>query len=123
MRFIDSNIIAYAFYDNPYTESCQKILRKEGIVNTFVLIEAFHIIEKEVNKEKAIESVKAILKSHIRIVEVDTNMIFEAIKRTNKLSLTVFDCIHYTTAKLNGCTEIISYDKDFDNLDIPRKEP
>tara|TARA_Y100000310_G_scaffold344780_1_gene459467 strand:+ start:8375 stop:8746 length:372 start_codon:yes stop_codon:yes gene_type:complete len=123
MKFIDSNIIVYAFYNNNYTEQCQEILRKGGIVNTFVLIEAFHIIEKEVNKEKAIEAIKAILKSHIKIIEIDTNAIFETMKRNNKLNLTIFDCIHYTTAKMHGCTEIISYDKDFNNLDIPRKEP
>jgi len=31
--------------------------------------------------------------------------------------------IHYSCAKMNGCSAILSYDRDFDNLDVERKEP
>tara|TARA_Y100000310_G_scaffold211458_1_gene212180 strand:- start:98 stop:469 length:372 start_codon:yes stop_codon:yes gene_type:complete len=123
MRFIDSNVLIYAFYDNEYTEKCQNIIRKGGLVDTFNLIEAFFIIEKQTSKEKAIESIKGLLKSNIHIIDVDVSLLFEAVKRSKKVNLTIFDCIHYVAAKLNDCNEIISYDKDFDNLDIPRKEP
>lgn len=123
MKFIDSNIIAYAFYDNKYVEECQKVLQEEGLTDTFCLVEAFFIIEKETDKERAIESIKGVLKSQIRIIDVTTNSVFESIKNIKKVNLSLFDCIHYTTAKLNACSEIISYDRDFNKLDIPRKEP
>ena len=47
MKFLDSNVLAFAFYKNEYTEKCQNALREGGIVDVFNLVEAFFIIEKE----------------------------------------------------------------------------
>ena len=124
MKFLDSNVIAYAFYKNEYTEKCQNVLREGGLVDVFNLIESFFIIEKETkSKEIAQKSIKSLLKSNIQIVDVDINLLFEALKGINNLKLSIFDAIHYSCALMNGCRAIISYDKDFDNLDIPREEP
>ena len=124
MKFLDSNVIAYAFYKNEYTEKCQNVLREGGLVDVFNLIESFFIIEKETkSKEIAQKSIKNLLKSDIQIVDVDINLLFEALKGINNLKLSIFDAIHYSCAVMNGCSAIISYDKDFDNLDIPREEP
>ena len=124
MKFLDSNVIAYAFYKNEYTEKCQNVLREGGLVNVFNLIESFFIIEKETkSREIAQKSVKNLLKSNIQIIDVDVNLLFEALKRMNNLKLSIFDAIHYSCAIVNNCNAIISYDKDFDKLDIPREEP
>ena len=40
-----------------------------------------------------------------------------------KYSLDFPDLIHYTSAVLNNCSEIVSFDKDFINLDLKRVEP
>lgn len=125
MKFLDSNVLAYAFYSNDNTLKCQKAIMIEGgIVDTFNLIEAFFIIEKETgSREIAQKSIKGLLKSNIQIVEVDINIIFEALKRINRYKLSIFDMIHFSCALINGCDAIISYDKDFENLDIKREEP
>jgi len=124
MKFIDSNIIAYAFYENRFRENCQKAIKEEGIINTVNLIEAFNIIEYETNKEMATKAIRALLKSDIRIINVDINLIFEALKKATRYKkLRFIDLTHYITALLNNCDSILSYDKDFDNLDIPREEP
>ena len=123
MEFLDSNILAYAFYDNEYTEECQKAIKEGGVTNTLNLIEAFFIIEKETSRERAQKCIKSLLKSNIQIVEVDINLLFESLKRINYHKLSIFDMIHYTCALLNSCTSIKSYDNDFDNLAIQRKEP
>ncbi len=123
MRLLDSNILAYAFYSNDFTEDCQKAIREGGLTNTFNLVEAFFIIEKEVNRETAKKSIMGLLKSNIQVLDVDINIIFESLKRAHKYKLSIFDLIHYTCALLNNCSEIISYDKDFDKLEIPRHEP
>ena len=124
MKFLDSNVLAYAFYENEHIERCQKAILKGGGIDTFNLIEAFFIIEKETSsREKAQKSIRGVLKSNLQIVEVDINLIFESLKRTNQLKLSIFDIIHYTCALLNGCNAIISYDSDFNNLEIPREEP
>ena len=124
MKFLDSNVLASAFYKNECTEECQNVLREGGLVDVFNLIEAFFIIEKETgSREIAQKSIKNLLKSNIQIVEVDINLLFEALKRVNSLKLSIFDAIHYSCALINNCDTIISYDKDFDKLDIPREEP
>ena len=123
MKFLDSNILAYAFYGNHYTIKCQKAIREGGLIDTFNLIEAFFIIEKETSREIAQKSIKGILKSSIQIVDVDVNLVFEALKRANSSNLSIFDLIHYSCALLNNCSAFVTYDKDFDNLGIPREEP
>ncbi|HIG98412.1 TPA: hypothetical protein HA231_03240 [Candidatus Woesearchaeota archaeon] len=52
---------------------------------------------------------------------LDRNSLFEAFGRIGRYHL--FDLIHYITALNNDCAKIISYDKDFDNLEIRREEP
>ena len=124
MIFIDSNVLAYAFYDDDKKERCQQIIRGGGIINTVNLIEAYHILQFEVNREHATKSIKSLLKSNLLIVNVDINSVFEALKRTQKnINLKFVDLIHYSCAITNSCSAIISYDKDFDDLDIPREEP
>lgn len=123
MKYIDSNILAYAFYDNEYTTKCQQAINDGGLTNTLNLIEAFFIIEKETTRERAAISIKGLLKSNIEIIDVDINLIFESLKKANESRLSVFDLVHYATASSHNCTSILSYDDDFDNLNIPREEP
>ena len=124
MKFLDSNVLAFAFYKNEHTEECQAALKEDGLIDVFNLIEAFFIIEKETkSREVAQKSVRGLLKSNLQIIDVDANLLFEALKRVNSLKLSIFDAIHYSCALINNCNTIISYDKDFDNLDIPREEP
>ena len=124
MKFLDSNILAYAFYKNEYTLKCQKAIMEGGLTDTFNLIEAFFIIEKETGSwEIAQKSIKGLLKSSVHIIDVDINLVFEALKRIAKSRISIFDSIHYTCALINGCNVIVSYDRDFDNLAIQREEP
>ena len=123
MEFFDSNVIVKVFYENEYTEKCQDAIREGGITNTLCLVEAFHILEGITNQEKSQRAIKTMLKSNLEVIEVGNKILFEAIKKIQKYNLKIFDMIHYTTAILNNCTAIISYDKDFNNLEIQRKEP
>ena len=123
MKFLDSNVLAYAFYSNDYTIKCQNAIKEGGIVDTFNLAEAFFIIEKETgSRELAQKSIKSLLKSNIQIVDVDVNIIFETLKKINHYKLSIFDMIHYSCA-IMLCDSIVSYDKDFDGLEIQRIEP
>lgn len=124
MKFLDSNVLAFAFYKNEYTKECQKALREGGLVDVFNLIEAFFIIEKETgSREIAQKSIKGLLKLNFQIVGVDVNLLFEVLKKINHVKLSIFDTIHYCCASIYSCDAIISYDSDFDGLDIPREEP
>ena len=123
MEFLDANIFIYAFYENEYTEKCQEAIKNGGITNTLILAETFNTLDRITNKEKAHKAVKSLLKSNLHITNLDINTIFEALKRINKHKLSIYDMIHYASALLNNCESILSYDKDFDNLEIPRREP
>lgn len=124
MRFIDANIIAYASYNNENQNHCQNILRNENnVTDTMVLVEAFNIIELQMNREAAMMAIRSILRSGLEIIDVDVNTIFETLKRAELYKkLKVIDLLHYTVASLKKCENIISYDKDFDNLEIIRVE-
>jgi predicted nucleic acid-binding protein len=124
MRFVDSNIIAYAFYDNEWREACQQVLRDGGLTNMIALVEAYNIIEMEESRERATRAIRGILKSALHVVDIDQKIIFEALKKTERVKkLKFLDLVHYTTASLYSCQAIITVDKDFDCLDIPRDEP
>jgi len=124
MKFLDTNVLAYAFYPNEYTEICQDELLEGGLTNTFCLAEAYNTIFKETkSKEKAETAIKTLMKLNLSIMDVDVNVIHDAMKRAIKNNLSIFDAVHYVTALMNNCSAIISYDKDFDNLNIPREEP
>lgn len=124
MKFLDSNVLAYAFYENEHVLRCQKSIMEGGVVDIFNLVEAFFIIEKETgSRELAQKSIKGLLKSSLIIADVDINLFFEALKKINNTKLSIFDSIHYNCALMNNCDAILSYDKDFDGLGIPREEP
>ncbi len=124
MKFIDSNIIAYAFYQNQNQDNCQSILQQEEIMtDAIALVEAFNVIELQTSREMAVMAIRSILRSQLKIVDIDTNIIFEMLKKTERYkSLTCIDLIHFTVASLATCEAVISYDKDFNGLEIPRRE-
>lgn len=125
MRFIDANVLAFAFYDNKNKERSREVIKEGGITDSICLIETFNIIEYETKqREIATDSIKSLMKVNLEIFEVNKNIIFEALKRSNKYKrLKFIDLVHYVIALINNSQEIISYDKDFDNLEIKRTEP
>lgn len=122
--FIDSNVIIKAFVDDNDTEKCRKILNEDFVTNTLCLVEAQHGISL-ISKDKvhAADCIKSLFKVHGEVVQLDKNLLFDSLKRIEKYNLKISDLINYTTALLNNCSEIVSYDKDFDGLDIKRVEP
>lgn len=123
MKFLDANVIAYAFYQNKHQDACQEILRNGGLTDTIVLVEAFNIIELETNRSVALRVIRALLKSNITVIDSNVNVIFETLKRAEKYHrLKFIDLTHYTVALIRGCESVMSYDKDFDGLEIPRRE-
>jgi len=122
--FIDSNVIIKAFVDDKDTGKCRSMIFKEFVTNALCLVEAQHTISKIKNdKFYAADCVKSLFKSKGTIVQLDRNLLFESFKRIGKYNLNISDLINYTTALINNCSQIVSYDKDFDDLEIKRIEP
>ena len=122
--FIDANVIVKAFFNNPDKDSCRNLLQEVFVTNMLCLVEAQKILSVIKNDRiYAADCIKSLLKRSGIIVQLDTNLLFESLKRTEKYNLDPFDLIHYTTALLKNCSEFVSYDTDFDNLEIKRIEP
>ena len=125
-KFVDSDVVVFAFSNNPRKEKCRELIERERItINTLILLESFSkvaTITKDI--ELARNMVKLFYKAeNIEVVNLDINLFFEAIKRSGKYNLKISDLIHYTTALLKGCSSIVSYDAHFDSLEIKRVEP
>ncbi|MBI2135911.1 PIN domain-containing protein [Candidatus Woesearchaeota archaeon] len=123
-KFIDANIFVKAFTNSEEKEECRDILSTQFITNTLCLVEAIKMIST-IKKDKiyAAKSIRSLYAYNCTIIDLDKNLLFEAIKRMDKYDLKMFDLINYVTALLNGCTEFVSYDRDFNGLEIKRIEP
>ena len=125
-NFIDSNVIVFAFSDNPKKEVCRNLIENERLViDTLVLLESFSKVATITKDEDlAVNMVKFFYRAdNIEVVSFNNNLFFEAIKRVGKYNLKVSDLVHYTVALLKGCSSIVSYDNHFDGLEIERIEP
>ncbi|HLD04129.1 MAG TPA: PIN domain-containing protein [Candidatus Nanoarchaeia archaeon] len=122
--FVDANVMVKAFTENPDKEKCIRCLKKDFMTDALCLVEAEDVISI-IKKDHAYASscIKSLLKSSAVILPVGVTLLFESSKRVDKYKLDAFDRIHYVAALLNNCTEFISYDKDFDGLEIKRIEP
>ena len=122
--FIDSNVIIKAFVEDKDSKKCRKILYEDFITNTLCLVEAQHGISTIKNdKAYAADCIKSLFKSNGIVVQLDKNLLFESFKRIEKYELGISGLINYVTALINNCATFVSYDKDFDNLEIKRVEP
>ena len=124
-RFVDSNVIIYAFTNSNQKQECRDVLTQENIIiNTLVLLESYAKISTITSKAYARVVARNILSlANIRVVDFTNNLFFESIKRSQKHKLKISDLVHYTTALLHNCNEIVSYDTYFDSLDVKRVEP
>ena len=123
--FIDSNIIIYAFTKSQNKQECREVLQREGLIsNTLVLLESYAKLTTITDQTHATEVIRQLLGlGNLRVIDMDNNLFFEAVKRNKKYNLKISDLIHYASALLSNCAEIISYDKHFDNLEIRRVQP
>lgn len=124
-KFIDSNVVIFAFTNSNQKQKCRNaILGDNLIANTLVLIEAYAKITTINSETYARNAIRGILSlGNIKVIDLTNNLFFESLKRSQRYNLKISDLVHYTTAILYSCNEIISYDTHFDNLEVERVEP
>lgn len=124
-KFVDSNVIIFAFTNSSQKQECRNILTEENLItNTLVLLESYAkitTINSEAYARAAIRNILGL--ANIKVMDFTNNLFFESVKRSQKYKLKISDLAHFTTALLHNCNEIISYDRNFDGLDIKRVEP
>jgi predicted nucleic acid-binding protein len=132
-KFIDTNIfLRYLTGDDPRKfERCRELF-KRALEKKILLLTSDMVIAEiiwtlhsfyKVPKEEIIEKVTIIINTpNLKIP--NKKLIFEVLALFGQKNIDYIDAYNAVFLKNNGCSEIYSYDRDFDRLeDIKRIEP
>ncbi|MEM3083759.1 MAG: PIN domain-containing protein [Nitrososphaerales archaeon] len=127
MILIDTNIYLELFLGRERAADCEKLLNmisageSEAVTTKF----SVHAAEALLNSPELVLTLLRNIGNSIGLEVYETSLDDEiAVAMTmNKRRLDFDDALQYYVAKKLGVEAIISYDKHFDGLDVPRKEP
>lgn len=129
-RFIDTNVAVYA-YDSSSGDRqaiAQQVLREAansrvGVLSIQVLGEFFHATVTR-KRLLTIDQARVALAAlrHLEVVKVDEEMVDQAIIFHERFQLRYWDALIVSTAKLSGCTSVLSEDlnegQDYDGVTV-----
>jgi hypothetical protein len=133
MRFLDANVFIYAYYkpkkqltqkEKQMKELAKKIITnvsqgKEDVIMTVVHVsEVVNILKHGMPQEELKTVVRGLfMLDNIRITDVTQEAYFAAAEMGDDLKLEANDALAVDIMKLNGVTEIYSFDEDFNEID------
>jgi predicted nucleic acid-binding protein len=130
MYLIDTNIFLEVLLGRAKKEECKKLLRelrdgrKSAIITDFS-IHSIIVIMDGLGKLNALKtfllSLLAYKGLHIHNTPITDEV--KAVEIATKQNLDMDDAVQYSSALSINAEAIISFDKHFDNLQIPRLEP
>ena len=134
MKLIDANIFMYAAgSEHPNKSKSLRFLRKlsrpkvslEYCTNIEVIKEIFHQYQSLNRFEVAASILETIVSRNIEILPIEfTDLVYCHQLIRNQKNLSGRDAIHAAFIQRNSLQGIVSFDKDFDELDgILREEP
>jgi uncharacterized protein len=132
LRFIDASVFLYAYLTpkkrvpaqiEVYKKSARNILKRieggdEAVCTSLVHIsEIANILGARTNIETTADILSGVLDlSNLKIVDPSTAMYEASVENSRSQNIGVNDALAYHIMKLEGITEIYSFDKDFDKL-------
>jgi len=130
MYLVDTNIFLEVLLSRDKKEECKKLLRalrdgkEKGIVTDFTV----HSVIVIMDHFKKLRELKTFLSSltAYKGLSIYNTTITDEVKATEiaiKQNLDMDDAIQYSIALSTNADAIVSFDKHFDNLKIPRLEP
>jgi len=130
-RYIDSNVFIYpVLFADDKAKRCravlQQIVSREIQAATSVLTwdEFTYIIQRNLGREIAIaEGEKFLHFPNLLLIETNAAILAKAQQLLSEFNIRPRDAIHAATAILQGVTEIISDDPDFDKIKTIRRIP
>lgn len=130
MYLIDTNIFLEVMLSRERSEECKELLRvlKEGKLKGIVTDFTVHSIIVLLDKFKKLDALKLFLQSltaykGLYIYTTSLKEEIRAVELAEETGLDMDDAIQYNTALSINAEAIVSFDKHFDDLRIPRKEP
>ena len=130
MYLVDTNIFLEILLARSRKEECKKLLsqlrdgKKNGLVTDFTvhsIIVAMDSMSKLAELRTFLASLTAYKGLHVHHTNITDETKATEIAIQNKLDMD--DAIQYAIALTTNAEAIISFDKHFNNLKIPRKEP
>ncbi len=112
-----------------YEQRCKIFLENiqngkiKAVTSQLALMETHYATAKYLGKATANKAIYGLLSLPIEFVDLNSGILQEALHRTEEHDLSIFDAVHLATALANDAEVFYSYDKDFDNKDILRREP
>jgi len=130
MRLIDTNIFLEVLLARGKKESCKKLLRKlrdgkeTGVLTDFS-VHSIIVIMDTFGKLNELKTFLSSLPAYKGLHMFSTNLPIEieAAELALEKGLDMDDAIQYSAVLSAGAECIVTYDKHFDNLEIPRKTP
>jgi len=130
MYLVDTNIFLEVLLLQAKKEECEKLLdqfkkgKKTGVVTDFTV----HSIIVAMYSYERLEGLRVFLSSltgykGLRIYPTDLINEIKATELATQNKLDIDDAIQYAIAIDTNVEAIVSFDKHFNNLKIPRKEP
>jgi len=127
MFLIDTNIFLELLLDQKRAEECEQLLEKiaKGDIEAVITSFTVHVVEAILNDSKLVltflRNIENSLGLSIYDTTIDDQIAIAMLMNEKKLDFD--DCLQYYVAKKLGAEAIVSFDKHFNKLDIPRKEP
>ena len=130
MYLVDTNIFLEVMLGRRRKEECKKFLallrngRLTGVVTDFTIhsiIVLFDRLEKRNELRVFLSSLSAYKGLYIYTTTISEEL--KAIDLAEGKGLDMDDAIQYSSALSLGARGIVSFDRDFDGLDLPRLEP
>lgn len=130
MYLIDTNIFLEVMLSRSRKEECKQLLRmlRDGKIKGTITDLTIHSIIVLLDRLNRLKELRTFLKSlsaykglYVYVTSIAEEL--KAIKIAEETNLDMDDAIQYSSALSIKAKAIISFDKDFEGLKIPRKEP
>lgn len=127
MLLIDTNIFLELLLGQERASECEEFLGKvsRGDIEAVVTKFTVHAIEVVLNEPASILVFLRNVQNSVGLSVYETTIEDEiaASVLMGKVGLDFNDSLQYFVAKKLGAEAIVSYDKHFDKVDVPRREP
>ncbi len=130
MYLIDTNVFLEVMLSRKRKNECKKLLRLlrngkvKGVVTDFT-VHSIIVLMDSLGRLDGLEKFLSSMKAYKGLYVYPTSIVEEirAVRIARERGLDMDDAIQYSAALTIGAEAIVSFDRDFDGLDIPRVEP
>lgn len=125
--YLDTNVLIYATVnDDTLGHKCRSILASINSIKidgftSCLTIDEFLWSLKKISPNTYISESENMLNLNIKFINVDKNILYEALEIIKEFNLKPRDAIHAATMKMNNIKVIISEDSDFDKVNWIRR--